>query len=43
MAGCLNDAAWAFIGESGDYYLCDEHYRPDDSAPSGWVQIPDDQ
>lgn len=27
--GALPDrsAAWAYIGESGDYYVCDEHFQ----------------
>jgi hypothetical protein len=29
-------AEWVYIGESGDLYLCGEHYSP---AP-GWRQMP---
>jgi len=37
-SGCGRLADWAYIGESGDLYLCDVHGGPVDDVP-GWVRI----
>jgi hypothetical protein len=34
-------ADWAFIGESGDFFLCDEHFQPRTAEyKRGWSRIP---
>lgn len=33
-------AAWAFIGESGDLYLCDHHYQAIPDPGPNWQPIP---
>jgi hypothetical protein len=33
-------ADWVFIGESGDYYVCDEHFQQrTDEGKLGWTRI----
>jgi hypothetical protein len=27
VRGCRKRATWAYIGESGDLYLCDDHHH----------------
>jgi len=37
---CPNDAEWAFIGEGGDLYLCDDHFDFNVGDSSHWRPIP---
>lgn len=36
-------AAWFLIGESGDYFVCDEHFaQRTEEGRRGWRRIPQD-
>jgi len=40
---CPNEATWAFIGECGDLYLCDEHFDPAVGNAAHWYPVPRDE
>ena len=38
--GSAHPAEWALIGESGDYYVCDEHFQQrTEEGKRGWTRM----